>query len=120
MSIYREEAVDVLIMCLRNSDYPASQIAAAETILALEGRFSYSGKPLIREFLLKRAGLDGTDNNVAQNKIRYPSNDSQETTVSFISSSIRKSMIQDICQMLNFIPLLLFRKNIVVGRRESC
>ncbi|XP_009606221.1 putative E3 ubiquitin-protein ligase LIN-1 isoform X1 [Nicotiana tabacum] len=80
MSIYREEAVDVLIMCLRNSDCPASQIAAAETILALEGRFSYSGKPLIRELLLKRAGLDGTDNNVAQNKIRYPSNDSQETT----------------------------------------
>ncbi|KAJ8568874.1 hypothetical protein K7X08_032571 [Anisodus acutangulus] len=61
MSIYREEAVDVLIMCLRYSDYPDSQIAAAETLLALQGTFSSSGKPLIREYLLKRAGLDRTD-----------------------------------------------------------
>ncbi|KAK4370205.1 hypothetical protein RND71_009680 [Anisodus tanguticus] len=79
MSIYREEAVDVLIMCLRNSDYPDSQIAAAETLLALQGRFSYSGIPLIREFLLKRAGLDRADSNVAQNDIGYTSN-SRETT----------------------------------------
>ncbi|XP_059286266.1 putative E3 ubiquitin-protein ligase LIN-1 isoform X1 [Lycium ferocissimum] len=80
MSIYREEAVDVLIMCLRNSDYPDSQIRAAETLLALQGRFSYSGKPLIREFLLKRAGLHRSDSNVAKNDIRYLNNDSQETT----------------------------------------
>ncbi|CAK9172751.1 unnamed protein product [Ilex paraguariensis] len=57
MSIYREEAIDSLISCLRNSDSPAAQIAAAETILALQGRFTYSGKPLARTFLLKRAGL---------------------------------------------------------------
>lgn len=79
MSIYREEAVDILIMCLKNSDYPDSQIAAAETLLALQGRFSYSGKPLIREFLLKRAGLDRIDSNVAQNDIGYLSS-SQEST----------------------------------------
>ncbi|XP_055822313.1 putative E3 ubiquitin-protein ligase LIN-1 isoform X2 [Solanum dulcamara] len=78
MSIYREEAVDVLIMCLKNSDYPDSQIAAAETLLVLQGRFSYSGKPLIREFLLKRAGLDQTDSNVVQNDTRYLSS-SQES-----------------------------------------
>ncbi|KAH0743077.1 hypothetical protein KY290_031070 [Solanum tuberosum] len=78
MSIYREEAVDVLIMCLKNSDYPDSQIAAAETLLALQGRFSYSGKPLIREFLLKRAGLDRTDHsNAVQNDTGYLSS-SQE------------------------------------------
>ncbi|KAL7161849.1 hypothetical protein ACSBR2_042343 [Camellia fascicularis] len=58
MSIYREEAIDTLISCLRNSDFPATQIAAAETILALQGRFSSSGKPIARIFLLKRAGLD--------------------------------------------------------------
>ncbi|GJT68595.1 putative E3 ubiquitin-protein ligase LIN-1 isoform X1 [Tanacetum coccineum] len=37
---------------------PATQIAAADTILALQGRFSSSGKPLVRTYLLKRAGLD--------------------------------------------------------------
>ncbi|OVA08576.1 WD40 repeat [Macleaya cordata] len=58
MSIYREEAIDALISCLGNSDFPGTQITAAETILALQGRFSYSGKPLARTFLLKHAGLD--------------------------------------------------------------
>ncbi|KAM7509539.1 hypothetical protein LguiA_019992 [Lonicera macranthoides] len=57
-SIYREEAIDTLISCLRNTDFPAAQIAAAETILSLQGRFSSSGKPLARAFLLKRAGLE--------------------------------------------------------------
>ncbi|XP_017611574.2 putative E3 ubiquitin-protein ligase LIN [Gossypium arboreum] len=58
MSIYREEAIDTLISCLRNSEFPAAQIAAAETIVSLQGRFTTSGKPLARPFLLKRAGLD--------------------------------------------------------------
>ena len=58
MSIYREEAIDTLISCLRNTDLPAAQIAAAETILALQGRFSSSGKPLTQALLLKRAGLE--------------------------------------------------------------
>ncbi|KAJ0091094.1 hypothetical protein Patl1_13281 [Pistacia atlantica] len=57
MSIYREEAIDTLISCLRNSDFPAAQIAAAETIMSLQGRFTFSGKPLTRAILLKRAGL---------------------------------------------------------------
>ncbi|KAI3495845.1 hypothetical protein L1887_38191 [Cichorium endivia] len=60
MSIYREEAIDILISCLKNSDSPAAQIAAAETILTLQGRFSSSGKPLVRTYLLKHAGLDKT------------------------------------------------------------
>ncbi|CAN6729296.1 unnamed protein product [Malus baccata var. baccata] len=58
MSIYREEAIDMLISCLRNADFPNAQIAAAETIMSLQGRFSTSGKSLTRAFLLKRAGLD--------------------------------------------------------------
>ncbi|XP_022882444.1 putative E3 ubiquitin-protein ligase LIN-1 isoform X1 [Olea europaea var. sylvestris] len=58
MSIYREEAIDTLISCLKNSEYPVAQIAAAETVLSLQGRFSYSGKSLARAILLKRAGLD--------------------------------------------------------------
>ncbi|XVF34865.1 hypothetical protein REPUB_Repub18cG0095400 [Reevesia pubescens] len=58
MSIYREEAIDTLISCLRNSEFPAAQIAAAETIVSLQGRFTGSGKPLTRPFLLKRAGLE--------------------------------------------------------------
>ncbi|KAF8400830.1 hypothetical protein HHK36_014132 [Tetracentron sinense] len=58
MSIYREEAIDTLISCLRNSEFPAAQIAAAETLLGLQGRFSSSGNPLTRAFLLKRAGLE--------------------------------------------------------------
>ncbi|KAF3783976.1 putative E3 ubiquitin-protein ligase [Nymphaea thermarum] len=58
MSIYREEAIDVLISCLRDSTSPTAQIAAAEAIIALPGRFSASGKPLTRSLLLKRAGID--------------------------------------------------------------
>ncbi|KAJ0031553.1 hypothetical protein Pint_13215 [Pistacia integerrima] len=57
MSIYREEAIDTLISCLRNSDFPAAQMAAAQTIMTLQGRFTFSGKPLTRAILLKRAGL---------------------------------------------------------------
>ncbi|XP_020549522.1 putative E3 ubiquitin-protein ligase LIN [Sesamum indicum] len=58
MSIYREEAIDALISGLRNSEFPVAQISAAETVLSLQGRFSYSGKSLSRAILLKRAGLD--------------------------------------------------------------
>ncbi|KAJ4708471.1 RING-type E3 ubiquitin transferase [Melia azedarach] len=57
MSIYREEAIDALISCLRNSEFLAAQIAAAETIMSLQGEFTASGKPLSRAILLKRAGL---------------------------------------------------------------
>ncbi|KAI3446994.1 hypothetical protein Pfo_003659 [Paulownia fortunei] len=60
MSIYREEAIDTLISCLRNSEFPVAQISAAETVLSLQGRFSYSGKSLSRAILLKRAGLDSS------------------------------------------------------------
>ncbi|KAM0944405.1 putative transcription factor WD40-like family [Dioscorea sansibarensis] len=58
MSIYREEAVDAFISCLKNRDFPNVQLLAAETILALQGRFSSSGKSLARAYLLKRAGMN--------------------------------------------------------------
>ncbi|KAL6006192.1 hypothetical protein ACLOJK_040238 [Asimina triloba] len=58
MSIYREEAMDALISCLKKSEFPVVQIMAAETIMALQGRFSSSGKPLTRAFLLKHAGFE--------------------------------------------------------------
>lgn len=58
MSIYREEAIDTLISCLRNTDFPAAQLAAADTIMSLQGRFNLSGKPLTRKVLLKRAGIN--------------------------------------------------------------
>lgn len=66
MSIYREEAIDSLISCLKNSDCPAAQIAAAETILSLQGRFSYSGQPLARAFLLRHADLNGSYKSLKQ------------------------------------------------------
>lgn len=60
MSIYREEAIDSLISCLRQTDFPTAQITAAETIMSLQGRFTISGTSLSRGFLLKRAGLEKT------------------------------------------------------------
>ncbi|WCJ42504.1 Transducin/WD40 repeat-like superfamily protein [Euphorbia peplus] len=64
MSIYREEAIDALISCLRQPEFPAAQIAAANTILSLQGRFTASGKSLTRAFLLKRAGHSKTYRNL--------------------------------------------------------
>ncbi|KAI3802908.1 hypothetical protein L1987_31055 [Smallanthus sonchifolius] len=58
VKLNREEAIDNLISCLKNSDSPSAQLAAADTLLVLQGRFSYSGKPLVRRFLLKRGGID--------------------------------------------------------------
>ncbi|KAK2970964.1 hypothetical protein RJ640_027445 [Escallonia rubra] len=80
MSIYREEAMDTLISCLRNTDFPAAQIAAADTILDLQGRFSSSGMPLARAFLLKRAGLDKSYKSVMRKEhLGNMSGDIQET-----------------------------------------
>ena len=84
MSIYREEAIDTLISCLRNSDLPASQIAAAETIVLLQGRFTSSGKSLTRASLLKRAGLDKSYRTQMQvDQLSDTSKESEENLVSF-------------------------------------
>ncbi|KAJ9538533.1 hypothetical protein OSB04_031266 [Centaurea solstitialis] len=79
MSIYREEAMDNLISCLNNSNSPPAQIEAAETLLALQGRFSYSGKPLVRKYLIKRVGLDKTDRSMRKELLAGVSGDVQET-----------------------------------------
>ncbi|TVU22994.1 hypothetical protein EJB05_32719, partial [Eragrostis curvula] len=55
ISMYREEAMDSLIQCLKNTDFPRSQLLAAETIMCLPGKFSSSGRPLTRSSLLKLA-----------------------------------------------------------------
>ncbi|GKC48237.1 hypothetical protein Tco_1065959 [Tanacetum coccineum] len=57
-NIYREEAIDTLVLYLKCSDSPATQIAASDIILALQGRFSSSRKPLVPTYLLKRDGFD--------------------------------------------------------------
>ncbi|KAJ0709922.1 putative U box domain, armadillo-like helical, Zinc finger, RING/FYVE/PHD-type [Helianthus annuus] len=83
MSIYREEAIDTLISCLKNSDSPSAQIAAAETILALQGRFSSFGKPLIRAYLLKNVGLDKSyRSTMRKEQLSAISGEIQETMVS--------------------------------------
>lgn len=58
MSMYREEALDALVEGLKSDEFIVSQVSAAETIVALQGRFSLSGKPLTEALLLKSAGLD--------------------------------------------------------------
>ena len=88
MSIYREEAIDTLISCLRNSDFPAAQIAAAETILSLQGRFTGSGKPLTRPFLLKRAGLEKNYRNLMRmEKLRNNPRELEDISVSLLENS---------------------------------
>ncbi|CAM6085489.1 unnamed protein product [Calypogeia fissa] len=56
-SIYREEAVDALVEALNSTDWPCP-VEAANTLIALGGRFSYSGKPMMKAWLLKIAGID--------------------------------------------------------------
>ncbi|XP_050218498.1 putative E3 ubiquitin-protein ligase LIN-1 isoform X2 [Mercurialis annua] len=80
MSIYREEAIDTLISCLGKSESPAAQLAAAETIMSLQGRFTASGKSLARAFLLKRAGLRKSYRNLMRvEKVGNPSGEIEET-----------------------------------------
>ncbi|CAI9116943.1 OLC1v1018239C1 [Oldenlandia corymbosa var. corymbosa] len=58
MSIYREEAIEVLIEALRRKEFPASQVAALDVISSLPGHISKSGKSSIEAWLLKLAGFD--------------------------------------------------------------
>ena len=84
MSIFREEAIDSLIACLRNKDFPIAQVAAAETIVSLQGRFTISGKSLTRVLLLKRTGLDKSYNNLVRiDQLSILSGEDEDTLVSF-------------------------------------
>ncbi|KAJ7289045.1 hypothetical protein O6H91_Y306000 [Diphasiastrum complanatum] len=57
-SMYRDEAVEALIEALNCKESPATQAEAAETLVALIGHFSSSGKPLTEAFLLRIADLE--------------------------------------------------------------
>ncbi|PNT70211.1 hypothetical protein BRADI_2g07750v3 [Brachypodium distachyon] len=76
ISMYREEAVDSLVQCLRNSDFPRSQLLAAETIMNLPGKFSSSGRPLARSSLLKLARV--------KERYRQPQSQSQSQELSVV------------------------------------
>ncbi|RDX92509.1 putative E3 ubiquitin-protein ligase LIN-1, partial [Mucuna pruriens] len=84
MSIYREEAMDTLISCLRNTDFPVTQLAAADTIMSLQGSFDFSGNPLTREVLLKRAGFDKISTSLVQ--VDQINNFSQEIDITPVMS----------------------------------
>lgn len=107
MSIYREEAIDSLIACLRNRDFPDSQVAAAETIMSLQGRFTTSGKPLTRAFLLKRAGLDKSHNSlVRMDQLSNFSAEAEETIVSSPKYFMFALLIFPIFLVLCFLKFL--------------
>lgn len=84
MSIYREEAIDALISCLENTDCPSAQIAAVETILSLQGRFSQAGEPLARAFLLRHAGLNGNTSRMKKDQLASTSEEIHENMVFFV------------------------------------
>lgn len=111
MSIYREEAIDTLISCLRNSELPTAQIAAAETIVSLQGRFSSTGKPLTRALLLKRAGLDKSYQTLMRmERLSNIPGDFEETSVSFfeIFVPLWMKIIVTISDNNNIIEFLLY------------
>ncbi|EEF48225.1 F-box and wd40 domain protein, putative [Ricinus communis] len=97
MSIYREEAIDTLISCLRKSEFTAAQIAAADTIVSLQGRFTASGKSLSRAILLKRAGLSKSYRNLTRmEKLGNLSGEIEETSVCFQGLRDLTSYMRDI------------------------
>ncbi|CAK9276088.1 unnamed protein product [Sphagnum jensenii] len=56
-SMYREEALEALVMALTADENPKAQLEAAKVFATLGGRFSYSGKSLDKAWLLKTAGM---------------------------------------------------------------
>lgn len=62
MSIYREEAIELLIEALHRKDFPNSQMMALDALLSLSGRFTSSGKSYTEAWLLKIAGFEPTYN----------------------------------------------------------
>lgn len=104
MSIYREEAMDTLISCLRNTEVPTAQIAAAETIMSLQGRFTTSGKPLARAVLLKRAGLDKIyKQRVRMDQLTNFSGEDETLVSSFEKFEAHYLVLKDYCSLLCLI-----------------
>ncbi|KAJ7541822.1 hypothetical protein O6H91_10G078400 [Diphasiastrum complanatum] len=64
-SMYRDEAMEALIESLTNKESVVTQVIAAESLVALLGRFSTCGKPSTEEWLLKIADLGDNSNEYA-------------------------------------------------------
>uniref|UniRef100_A0A2N9FFD1 Uncharacterized protein n=1 Tax=Fagus sylvatica TaxID=28930 RepID=A0A2N9FFD1_FAGSY len=80
MSIYREEAIDILIEALRRKDFSDSQMMALDALLSLSGRLTSSGKSYIEAWLLKTAGFDQPYNALMKaEQLRKDDNDLMET-----------------------------------------
>ncbi|XP_060962901.1 putative E3 ubiquitin-protein ligase LIN-1 isoform X1 [Cannabis sativa] len=58
MSIYREEAIEVLIEALRRKEFSNSQSMAIDALTSLIGRITSSGDSYIEAWLLQIAGFD--------------------------------------------------------------
>lgn len=110
MSIYREEAIDSLISCIRNTDFPAAQISAAQTIMSLQGRFTMSGKSLTRNFLLKCAGLDKPYNNLMRlDQLGNFTEEVKQTLVSFLEYILCFSLVI-FSLLFCFFPSIFFKQ----------
>lgn len=82
MSIYREEAIDILIEALRRKDFSDSQMMALDALLSLSGRLTSSGKSYIEPWLLKTAAFDQPYNALMKaEQLRKDDNDLMETMV---------------------------------------
>ncbi|XP_024545432.1 putative E3 ubiquitin-protein ligase LIN [Selaginella moellendorffii] len=61
-SVYTEEAMDTLLKAIKNKDRLSLQVEAARTIICIVGRFSSSGKPVLRSWLIKASKTKPTKN----------------------------------------------------------
>lgn len=56
-SIFRDEAVEVLLAALSCEDSTSAQTSSSKVLASLGGRFSYTGEPATVAWLIKKAGL---------------------------------------------------------------
>lgn len=75
MSIFREEAVEVLIESLWRQDFSNTQTKALDALLLLIGHLTSSGKSYTEAWLLKIAGFDQPYNSL-MNAEQLENNDS--------------------------------------------
>lgn len=78
-SIYREEAVDAIAMCLEKSLFDEKiREVCCHTLLVLGGRFSFSGKVMTEDCILKKAGcIDCNELEVCDNEGIVPEDNIQ-------------------------------------------
>jgi len=82
MSIYREEAIEILIEALWQKDFSNTQMKALDALLFLIGQVTTSGKSYTEAWLLKIAGFDQPYNALLKaEQLGQYDNDSVETMV---------------------------------------